>query len=260
MNDMLEEVSALDQEEVLSLIFHPRKNVSVPPPDSSDYFVPVDKEVSVACRFYTHNLKSASVLCFHGDGEVICDYDYIAPLYAQLGINLFVAEYRGYGASQGKPLFSTMLSDALAIFDAFMDALRAGAYKGPAFVIGRSLGSVPALEIARHHQKQIKGLIIESGFSSILKLLLHMDFPIGYLNFKDIEFPNVTSIRFVAIPTLIIHGKEDTLIPPGESQILYENSAAKNKRLVIIPGADHSNIIKVGMEPYLKAIKKFVRR
>jgi len=257
---MQEGLSVLDQKEILSLIFHPRKNVSVPPPNSSDYTVPVDKDVSIACRFYTHDLKSASVLCFHGDGEIISDYDYIAPLFMQLGINLFVAEYRGYGASQGEPLFSAMISDAIVVFDAFMNALKEGSYKGPAFVMGRSLGSVPALEVARHRQGQVKGLVIESGFSSILKLLLHMDFPIGYLNFKDTEFPNVANIRSIAIPTLIIHGKEDKLIPAVEAQILYENSGAKIKRLVIIPDADHNNIIKEGMEPYLRAIKKFVRR
>jgi hypothetical protein len=255
---MPEGYSALDRPEVLSLIFYPRKNVSVPPPSSSDHLIPVDKDVSIACRLYTQNLKSASILCFHGNGEVISDYDYLAPLYNQLGINLFVAEYRGYGASQGEPTFSTMISDATILFDSFVKILNQSHYSKRIFVMGRSLGSVSALEIACHHQKQIGGLIIESGFGSVLKFLLHQDFPIGFLDFKDADFPNLIKIRSVTIPTLIIHGRRDTCIPPSEAQVLFENAAAENKRLVIIPGADHNNIMQVGLERYLRVIRKFV--
>ena len=203
-------------------------------------------------------LNSPSILYFHGNGEVISDYDYIAPLFNQLDINLCVADYRGYGASQGKPSFSTMISDAPIIFESFIKILAQGKYKGSVFVMGRSLGSVSALEIAYRYQSKIKGLIIESGFSSVIKLLLHLDFPIGFLNFKDAEFPNLSRIRSVTIPTLIIHGEYDTTIPPSEAQALFENSAAKSKQLVTIPGADHNSIMQLGLEHYLKAIKEFL--
>lgn len=256
--DMSEGYSALDQPEVLSFIFYPRKNVSLPPPGSSDHLISVDKDVSVTCRLYTHSLESPSILYFHGNGEVISDYDYIAPLFNQLEINLCVSDYRGYGASQGKPTFANMISDASLIFDSFKKILGHKHYKGPLFVMGRSLGSVPALEIACQYQKQIKGLIIESGFGSILKLLLHLGFPIGFLNFKDTEFPNLVKISSVTIPTLIIHGKRDSLIPCSEAQALFENSAAQNKQLVIIPGADHNSMMVVGLERYLNAVKEFL--
>ena len=256
--DMPEDYSVLDQPEVLSLIFSPRKNVSVPPPGSSDHVILVGKDISIACRLYSRSLDSPSILYFHGNGEVISDYDYIAPLFNQLNINLFVAEYRGYGASQGEPGFSTMISDAAIIFQSFIKMVNQEHYSGPVFVMGRSLGSISALEIAYHYQNQIKGLIIESGFGSIIKLLLHLDFPIGFLNFKDTESPNLSKIRFVTIPTLIIHGERDTIIPRSEAQTLFENSAAENKHLVIIPGADHNDIMQVGLENYLKAIKEFV--
>jgi len=255
---MPEGYSALDRPEILSFIFYPRKNVSLPPPGSSDHPILVDKDTLVACRLYTHSLNSPSILYFHGNGEVISDYDYIAPLFNQLDINLCVADYRGYGASQGEPSFSTMISDATIIFESFTRILAQGKYKGAVFVMGRSLGSVSALEIAYHHQSQIRGLIIESGFSSVIKLLLRLDFPIGFLNFKDVEFPNLSRIRLVTIPTLIIHGQHDTIIPPSEAQALFENSAAQNKHLTIIPGVDHNSIMQLGLEYYLEAIKEFL--
>jgi hypothetical protein len=179
-------------------------------------------------------------------------------MYNQLGINLFVADYRGYGASQGRPTFSSMISDAPIIFKAFSDILAQGHYTNDIFVMGRSLGSVSAIEIAYHYQKQMKGLIVESGFASIVKLLAHLGFPTSYIDLEDLDFPNLAKIRNVSVPTLIIHGEYDSLIPSSEGKALFHNAATKDKRLVIIPKANHNDIMWVGMEIYLEAIKDFI--
>jgi alpha-beta hydrolase superfamily lysophospholipase len=250
--------SLLDQPEVLSFIFFPRKDVTEAPANASDHLIPVDKDVSISCRFYVHSQRAPSFIYFHGNGEVVSDYDHIAPIYNQLGINLFVADYRGYGASRGRPTFSNMISDALAIFKAFVDILNENHYSNDIFVMGRSLGSAPAIEIVYHHQEQLKGLVIESGFASIINLLLYLGLPTESLGLKDTEFPNLTKMRTITIPTLIIHGEYDSLIPPTEGKALFENAASRNKNLVIIPDAEHNDIMLVGMERYFKAIKEFI--
>jgi alpha-beta hydrolase superfamily lysophospholipase len=250
--------SLLDKPEVLSFIFFPRKDVTEAPANASDHLIPVDKDVSISCRFYVHSQRAPSFIYFHGNGEVVSDYDHIAPIYNQLGINLFVADYRGYGASQGRPTFSNMISDALAIFKAFVDILNENHYSNDIFVMGRSLGSAPAIEIVYHHQEQLKGLVIESGFASIINLLLYLGLPTESLGLKDTEFPNLTKMRTITIPTLIIHGEYDSLIPPTEGKALFENAASRNKNLVIIPDAEHNDIMLVGMERYFKAIKEFI--
>lgn len=250
--------SLLDQPEVLSFIFFPRKDVTEAPANASDHLIPVDKDVSISCRFYVHSQRAPSMIYFHGNGEVVSDYDHIAPIYNQLGINLFVADYRGYGASRGRPTFNNMISDAPAIFKAFVDILDENDYKNDIFVMGRSLGSAPAIEIVYHHQEQLKGLVIESGFASIINLLLHLGLPTESLGLKDTEFPNLTKMRTITIPTLIIHGEYDSLIPPTEGKALFENAASRNKNLVIIPDAEHNDIMLVGMERYFKAIKEFI--
>ncbi|MCK4387981.1 MAG: alpha/beta hydrolase [Dehalococcoidia bacterium] len=250
--------SILDQPEVLSFIFFPRKDVTEAPANASDYLIPVDKDVSISCRFYVHSQRAPSMIYFHGNGEVVSDYDHIAPIYTQLGINLFVADYRGYGASQGRPTFSNMISDALAIFKAFADILNENHYSNDILVMGRSLGSAPAIEIAYHHQEQLKGLVIESGFASVINLLLHLGLPTESLGLNDTEFPNLAKMRTITIPTLIIHGEYDSLIPATEGKALFENAASSNKNMVIIPNAEHNDIMLVGMELYFKAIKQFI--
>ena len=250
--------SALDRPEILQFIFYPRRDFTKAPPNASDHFIPVDKDISISCRFYTHSQSSPSIIFFHGNGEVVSDYDYIAPMYNQLGINLFVADYRGYGASQGQPTFSNTISDSPIIFKAFTNILGESHYSGDIFVMGRSLGSVSAIEIAQRYQKQIKGLIIESGFASVVNLLSHLGFPAEFLGIEDTGFPNLAKIRAIDVPLLIIHGEYDSIVPPSEGATLFHNAAARDKRLVIIPKADHNDIMWVGMERYLQAIKEFV--
>ena len=253
-----QDYSALDTPEILSFIFYPRGDYTRTPTNASDHSIPVDNDASISCRFYTHSQGSPSIIYFHGNGEVVSDYDYIAPMYGELGINLFVADYRGYGASGGRPTFSNMAADAHVIFKAFVDILRQGKYSNSIFVMGRSLGSISAIEIAYYHQEQMKGLIIESGFATIAKLLSLLGFPAKSLGVEDVEFPNLAKIRKVTVPTLIIHGEYDNIIPFTEGEALFNNVATKDKRLLIIPGATHNDIMWVGMEHYLGAIKEFV--
>jgi fermentation-respiration switch protein FrsA (DUF1100 family) len=65
-------------------------------------------------------------------------------------------------------------------------------------------------------------------------------------------------IRSIRLPVLIIHGERDSLIPLSEATTLYGEIGSREKRLVIIPGADHNDIMLLGMEQYFSAIKEFV--
>ncbi len=250
--------SSLDNPQVLQFAFYPRQESSQTPPEATDYSIGVDAGVSIGCRFYIHSNVSPSILYFHGNGEIASDYDAIAPLYNEQGINLFVADYRGYGASGGTPSFTHMANDAVTIFHAFMDIIAANHYADNIFIMGRSLGSLPALELAHHYQQQIKGLIIESGFASIMRLLTHLGFPSELIGLQDTDFPNAAWIRSVNIPTLILHGEYDSLIPNSEAKELYSKSSATKKRLVIIDGAEHNDIMLAGMSRYFAEIADFI--
>src|SRR3990172_11975924 len=105
-------LAALDQPELLQFVFYPRRDVSPPPPGAADYPIPVAPGVALACRLHTADKAAPTILFFHGNGEVMSDYDDIAPAYGRLGINLCVVDYRGYGASTGRPTIAAMLTDA----------------------------------------------------------------------------------------------------------------------------------------------------
>ncbi len=261
MYNSSDDYSVLDRPELVRFVFYPRRDFADPPPNAVDHFVLVDEGVAVSCRFYVRDLESPTILFFHGNGEVVSDYDYIAPIYgSQAGANLFVADYRGYGASGGSPAFSSMVADAHRIFQDFSAIRRAGGHSGGVFVMGRSLGSVSAVELASRYQDRIDGLIVESGFASTLRLMTRLGFPRDFLRIQDPGFPNLTRIRDVTLPTLIIHAQCDSLIPLEEGKDLFANVPAREKRLVVIPGADHNDIMMADMPAYFGAIREFLLR
>ena len=85
--------------------------------------------------------------------------------------NLFVTEFRGYGRSAGRPSVAHLVSDARPLAERFHATLDEQGFDERRFVMGRSLGSQPALEIAARAGDRFRGLIIESGAASIRRLL-----------------------------------------------------------------------------------------
>ena len=158
------EYTLLDRHDISTLIFYPRSEWYSPPPGATDHMVPVSDQIVVSCRYYRCDTEAPSILFFHGNGEIACDYDDLAPFYVNNHLNLFVADYRGYGASSGGPQFSTMVSDAHHIYGYFRNLLTEERFVDRLYVMGRSLGATPALELAAHYQDQLKGLILESGY------------------------------------------------------------------------------------------------
>jgi len=248
--------SILDRPEVLQFIFYPRRDWTSAPLGARDYLVPIESEVSIACRFYPASEDSPCILFFHGNGEVACDYDWIAPLYNQEGISLFVADYRGYGASGGQPSFSHMTSDAHSIFNFFVNTLHSEGHSGPVFLMGRSLGSHSALELAYHYSQRLAGMIVESGSANMARLLRFFSVPPEQL--RELEEAGYARVRSITLPILIIHGEWDNLIPLSQAITLYETIGSEKKRLEVILAAGHNDIMLIGTEQYFSAIKEFV--
>jgi hypothetical protein len=151
-----------------------------------------------------------------------------------------------------------MLSDAHPIFQHFLGVVQSGGFMGRLFLMGRSLGTASAVELAFHYQGQVEGLIVDSGFASPARMLRHLGFPVASSSLEGVESAGRVRLRSLRLPVLIIHGEGDTLIPAAEASRLYQEVGSENKRLLIIPGAGHNDVMVVGMEQYFSAIKEFV--
>jgi pimeloyl-ACP methyl ester carboxylesterase len=255
--------SGLDIPEVLNVLFHPRPEFSAGERTDStqDFLIPVDDDVNIGTRFHLKENSVSSILFFHGNGEIVADYNDMGQVYNDMGINFIVVDYRGYGRSTGSPTMTFMMRDAHVIFEQVQNRLAEYGHKGPFMVMGRSLGSASALELAAHYPDRMDGLIIESGFSHVIPLLELLGLHITALGIKEEEGSrNIDKIKSFHKPTLIIHAEYDHIIPLSQGQELYDASPAEDKRMLKIPHADHNTIFQYGMPEYLNAIKEFVEK
>jgi pimeloyl-ACP methyl ester carboxylesterase len=252
----------LDSPYVLAFLFHPRPSYDLASPQSAhDMLIPVAEDVVIGGRFHIAGPAAVNILFFHGNGEIVDDYNDLGPLYNRLGSNFLAVDYRGYGNSTGSPTTSAMMADCHAIFRFVVHWLKDNGYSGALLVMGRSLGSASALELTRHYPEQIAGLIIESGFAYTGPLLRLIGVDINRLGFKESQgIQNLENIKTFTKPTLIIHAELDHIIPFSDGQALYDASPAADKRLLKIPYANHNNIFALGLGEYMDAIKKFTEK
>ena len=250
----------LDSPEILQRLFYPRTVSRTPPPAGAvDIDIEVEPTIMLGCRLFIADKEAPTILFFHGNGEIVQDYDEIGSLYTQHNINFLVTDYRGYGWSDGNPTATSLLTDSHIIYATVKKYLADNGYSPMLFVMGRSMGSACSIELASSYNEEIKGLIIESGFAETLPLAKTLGIDLSNAGISEEQtFNNGIKIKEVTKPTFILHGQNDTLIPLWQAQKLHAECGARSKELQVVPGADHNSLIAVGGIYYFQAIKKFV--
>ena len=246
--------SALDDPNISMNSFFPRQGWTPTPEGVQDYTVNVGDDIGLSCRFFPYGNSAPTILFFYGNGETAIDYNSIAPFYNQIGLNFFVADYRGYGKSGGSPSFTTMLSDANTVLEAMRIVLGASGYQGAVYVMGRSMGRHSAFELAAKEDPAINGVIIESGRPSLGQ------FTGGLVpqQADELEEAYRAKAASIAIPVLVIHGEMDALAPLDDAEEMFRNFASTEKKMLVIPGAGHNDLLFKGLDEYFTAVGDFI--
>ncbi|HEM62142.1 MAG TPA: alpha/beta hydrolase [Chloroflexi bacterium] len=254
-------LTLLDRPEVLRAIFYPRPEYasSAQVAGARALSIQVEPGISVGARLFVADRTAPAILYWHGNGELAADYDGLSALYTDSGITLLVVDYRGYGSSDGTPTCANLLSDAVQVYHAVGQVWQEhDLFPSRLCLMGRSLGSAAAIEVAARFGEDLDGLIVESGFADTFALLSRLGIRIQGANESRDGFNNAAKMERVTIPTLIIHGQEDVLIPAQDGQELFRRCAAEDKHLVLSPGAGHNDLLLVGRELYMDSIIAFV--
>ena len=194
-----------------------------------------------------------TLLWFHGNaGNIAHRLSMMKRFHDSLGVGIFIFDYQGFGLSGGRPSESATAADA-------RDALaylrtRADVEDDRIVYFGKSIGAAVAIELATVAPPY--RLVAQSAFTTIADMArLHYPFlPVGRL--LRTRYPNLELIGRVAAPVLIIHGAADEIAPVEHARALYE-AAAEPKRLWIVPGARHNDVIDVGGRAYLDVLREF---
>jgi alpha-beta hydrolase superfamily lysophospholipase len=244
--------SIFDSQVFNANLFFPRTDSSPVLAGTDEYYIDAEEGVRIHVRCHPNTDAKASLLFFHGNGEIVSDYDNLAEHFSRLGVELIVADFRGYGKSTGNPTLRSTLDDAHIIFD-FLK--KEDVFKSIVCVMGRSLGGAPTIELCCK-RSDIQGCILESAYADPIPLVERRGLKIDKTTpEEDAVFNNSLKITTVKCPILVMHGADDFLISPQEAKLNYENAGTKIKTLEILEGVGHNDMM---MNPtYFSTLKRF---
>jgi fermentation-respiration switch protein FrsA (DUF1100 family) len=251
--------SKIDLPEINNVVFYPRRDpvCTLANQFVKSIMIPIDDSEVISTIWSEKENMRGSILFFHGNGEIASDYLDIAHIFLQMDVRFICADYRGYGHSSGTPTITSMIEDAHDIFQYVYDLLLNN--NEPLIVMGRSLGSAPALELAATYSDKIDGLIIESGFAETMPLLRTLGADLTYLQINERDgFAYSDKISNYFKPLLIIHAEEDFLISIEQAEKLFAAAGSPYKKLLRIPAAGHNDIFFTGMEDYVRSVYIFL--
>jgi alpha-beta hydrolase superfamily lysophospholipase len=211
-------------------------------------------DARLSCFFKHNHPDGKTIVFFHGNGEIAADYlDFFVPAFDQMGVNLFIAEYRGYGMSTGVPALKTMLDDVETIIRTINIPVE------KLVLFGRSVGSFYALHGVRLFP-DIPGLILESSVAVVLERLLMRVRPdeLG-VTLEQMEeavnrdFNHQAKLAGFKGSTLVLHALHDSLVHVAHGKKLFE-WAPEPKRLKIFEQGDHNDIMAVNAREYFQQI------
>ena len=129
-------------------------------------------------------------------------------------------------------------------------------YTGPRYVMGRSMGSHSAVELAAHYPEDIAGLILESGVGYPTRALNYLQDAGRTDDAETLERQHLEKVRTISIPTLFIYGDHDELVSQSSVTDFFNTLTMHEKRLEIIKGAGHNNLLELGWDQYTGGVKR----
>jgi hypothetical protein len=192
------------------------------------------------------------VLFFHGNaGNISHRLDSIG-IFQQLGLDTLIIDYRGYGQSTGKASEKGTYLDAQAAWSYLVD--ERGVPAEEIIIFGRSLGGAVGAWLGTQHIPA--ALIIESSFTSGVDMAqrLYPFLPAGLIT--RLRYPVVEYASRLDCPVLVVHSRDDEIIPFDMGQSIY--AAVKQRKSFLELRGDHNNGFFISRHEYVAGLDKFI--
>ena len=162
---------------------------------------------------------------------------------------MLLFDYRGYGGNPGRPSEEGLARDVRAARAFLVD--EAGVPSDRLLYFGESLGAAVVTELATEHPPA--GLALRSPFTDLASVGGHaLPVPAGRALLRD-RYPVVEQLARVDVPTAVVYGTADSIVPPEQSRAVAE-AARGCTRLVEVPGADHNDPLLLDGDALVAAV------
>lgn len=240
-----------------TLIYFPTREIGQVPSSIGlayeDVFIGTEDGVKINGWFVKNPASKKVILLFHGNGGNISHRLHLIRLLHVLPSSVFIIDYHGYGRSQGKPSEQNLYLDAEAAY-AFL--VKQKKYQPNQIIaMGSSLGGAVATHLAVN--EKVGGLVLQKCFTTGAAMATRMNplyrKPIIWIRSN---FDSLSRIDKIDAPKLIVHSKEDEMIPYQMSVALYEK-ASEPKEFLLLEKGGHNDLIAT--KEYIEALRQILK-
>jgi uncharacterized protein len=193
----------------------------------------VDGTTLQGLRSETRTPGVCTVLFLHGNGGSATSRAHLLAPLCKEGVDLIVADYRGYGANAGDPSEKGLTLDAEAFCRFALETA-----KGPLFLVGHSLGGALAIDMVSRINHGFAGLVTIGTFTSLSALTPWYARP-----FLPDRFNSISRVNDIRVPWLLLHEVTDAVIPAQHGQRLVQaKTDAAQTKLVLLEGGTHQQL------------------
>lgn len=195
--------------------------------------------------------RQPTIVYFHGNAGNLASRAQRFDRMIKRGYGIIAMAYRGSSGSDGAPSQQLIMKDSQFLIE---NINLLGFRKNQKLIFyGESLGTGVATQLAVTNPPN--ALILEAPFTSITDLAAKQFpiFPIRYV--LDQNWNSLDAIKQIDVPLLVIHGRDDRLIPFSHAQSIFESSKSAQKTIKIMQNTSHSNIWSINGQ---KFIYKFI--
>lgn len=239
------------------MVFFPDRAMIADPSQAGLAYSDVFLDTADGIRLHGWFVPSAEtglvVLFFHGNAGNISHRIESIRLFHELGLSVFIVDYRGYGRSGGSAGEKGMYADARAAYRFLVE--RQNVAPGDILFFGRSLGAAVAADLAAEFSP--RGLILESCFPRLADVGARAYPLLPVRRLLRVRYDLSDPISRVDCPKLIIHSRQDEIVPFELGQRVYD-LAREPKQLLEIRG-DHNGGFMESGPLYIDGLNAFIK-
>jgi fermentation-respiration switch protein FrsA (DUF1100 family) len=196
----------------------------------------------------------ATLLFCHGNAGNISHRLESLRIYHELGLNVLIFDYRGYGLSTGKASEAGTYRDADAAWRYLLD--ERGLAPQDIVIAGRSLGAAVAADLASRAEPA--AVVLELAFMSVPAMAaeIYPWLPPGLPGLY--RYDTRAKLAQIKRPLLIVHSRDDEIIPYAHAETLYAE-AARPKQLLELQGG-HNDAMLASRAGYVHGLEQFLVR
>lgn len=219
--------------------------------------IPAADQTRLTARIFEGNPEDPHILYLPAEYEHIESLALLGQGFKNLGFSFISLDYRGTGKSSGQLSMASLFQDAEVFYQGVKDWMKDSGRTGGLVIMGRSIGSAVALDLAVAHEKELLCLIMESAFNKTRDYLTRKGIDESLIPEGPI-FQNRKKMSTFEKPVLFIHSPRDVIQTLTEVEWLVVESRSKATQFQIAPSGTREELAMHVGDVYLEFVHQYV--